>query len=50
MKAIADSIRYMLGKDEFSFAKLLDHPLWQMRVREGLPRLLNRVRIWAARH
>ncbi len=33
------AIRYMLGQDKFDLCTMLDHPLWQMRVREFLARV-----------
>ncbi|MDD3921672.1 MAG: hypothetical protein PHO41_10930 [Eubacteriales bacterium] len=32
MNKITESIRFMLGKEEFNLITYLDHPLWQVRV------------------
>jgi hypothetical protein len=39
------SLRYMLGLEPFSFRNVLNHPLWQMRVKD----LVDRVRchVWS---
>ena len=29
-------IKYMLGLEPFSFRHVLDHPLWQMRVKHAI--------------